>query len=232
MSEDKNLPENQEEALKDLVEQEVLTGGLRTLAAVFIGLALLIGFHAVYTIFNMLGDRTVPIVMCPREYNLDAPVLMKTIKDNGNQAQDRWIRGFMRRYILNQFPRHKDDVAPFFTYIYNHSKGSIQTKFASYLKDKEDIAEMVKNGWYYKFYPQDSKKLRIRPVQGNPSQWVVEIDGYLIKRMTLTTERFAPTLRYTVETGQPTMDNPEGLYVIDGNIEQFVDYVSGKKENL
>lgn len=235
MSDESNLPENQdsqEEALKDLVEQEVLTGGLRTLSAIFIGLALLIGFHSVYTIVKMLGDRSLPLVVCPREYTLDAPVVMKTIERSSIKSQDRWIRGFMRRFLTYQFPRSVQDVKPFFNYIYNHSKGDINLKFESYLKDVEAIQDMVKYGNYFRFYPKDSKDLRIRPVDGYTNRWVVEIDGYLIKKMSLTTERFTPVLRYTVESGEPTMDNPEGLYVIEGNIEQYVDYVSGKKENL
>lgn len=226
-----NLPET-EDALKKLAEQEILTGGLKTLAGIFIGLALGIAGHAVMSTYNMLTDRSVPVVVCPRNFDLDAPVLMKTIEDKGVQAQDRWIRGFMRRFITMQFPRSEQDVEPFFDYIVKHSKGNVQYKFKTLLKDKTDIADMVKNGYYYKFYPKDSLDLRIRTVQGNNNRWAVEIDGYLVKRMSVTQERFTPTLRYTVESGEPTIDNPEGLYVIEGEVEQITDYVSGRKESL
>ena len=91
---------------------------------------------------------------------------------------------------------------------------------------------MVKNGFYYRFYPKSDNDLRIRTVQGKNNQWIVEIDGYLIKRMSVTQERYTPTLRYTVEAGTPTIDNPEGLYVIEGDVEQITDYVSGRKESL
>ena len=226
-----NLPET-EDALKKLAEQEILTGGLKTLAGIFIGLALGIAGHASMSTFNMLTDRSVPVVVCPRNFDLDSPVLMKTIEDKGVKNQDRWIRGFMRRFITMQFPRSEKDVPTFFDYIVKHSKGNVQYKFKTLLKDKEDIADMVKNGYYYKFYPKNSLELRIRTVQGKTNQWIVELEGYLVKRMSVTQERFTPTLRYTVESGEPTIDNPEGLYVIEGEVEQITDYVSGRKENL
>lgn len=219
-------------ALKQIADREVLTAGLRNLAGVFIGLSLVILVHALYTTYQMLTDRTVPVVVCPRTFELDAPVLMKTIDAKGLTAQDRWIRGFVRRFITHQFPRTLEDTQPFFEYVEKHSKGSINYKYRTLLKDITDIKDMVKNGFYYRFYPSSTSDLRIRTVQGTTNQWVVEIDGYLVKKLSITQERYTPTLRYTIESGQPTIDNPEGLYVIDGDIEQITDYVSGRKEKL
>lgn len=227
-----NLPNEQEDALSQIAKREVLSGQLKTLAGLFIGLSLVIIAHAIWTTVKMLGDRSVPVVVCPRTYDLDAPVLMKTIDAKGLQNQDRWIRGFMRRFITMQFPRTKEDVPTFFDYVVKHSTGDINYKFSSLLKDVGDISDMVKNGFYYRFYPKSDNDLRIRTVQGKNNQWIVEIDGYLIKRMSVTQERYTPTLRYTVEAGTPTIDNPEGLYVIEGDVEQITDYVSGRKESL
>lgn len=231
MNQDKGGRSNND-ALKTIAQREVLTTGLRTLAGIFIGLSLVILVHAIYTTYQMLTDRSVPVVVCPRQFDLDAPVLMKTIDAKGLKAQDRWIRGFMRRFITMQFPRTDKDVKSFFEYVENHSKGHINYKFRSLLKDVEDIKDMVKNGFFYRFYPKSPDDLRIRPVQGYENRWIVEVDGYLIKNLSITRERYTPTLRYTVETGLPTIDNPEGLYVIDGDIEQITDYVSGRKESL
>lgn len=221
-----------DDALKQIAKREVLTAGLRNLAGIFIGLSLVILAHALYTTYQMLTDRTVPVVVCPRTFDLDAPVLMKTIDAKGLTAQDRWIRGFVRRFVTHQFPRTVEDTKPFFEYVEKHSKGSINYKYRSLLKDITDIQDMVKNGFFYRFYPSSNSDLRIRTVQGTTNQWIVEIDGYLVKKLSITQERYTPTLRYTIESGQPTIDNPEGLYVIDGDIEQITDYVSGRKENL
>ncbi len=221
-----------DDALENIAKREVLSGQLKTLAGIFIGLSLIIIAHAVITTVKMLSDRTVPVVVCPRSFDLDAPVLMPTINTKGKQTQDRWIRGFVRRFITMQFPRTKEDTKPFFEYVVNHSRGDIQYKFMTLLKDVEDVSNMVKNGTYYKFYPKSESEIRIRTVQGNATQWVVEVDGYLIKRMSMTQERYTPTLRYTIEAGEPTIDNPEGLYVIEGDVEQITDYVSGRKESL
>lgn len=228
----KNKGEGPDDDLKDLVEQEVLTSGLRTLCGAFIALALLIGFHAVYGIYNMLTDKSVPLVVCPRAFDLDAPVLMKTIKDTGPVAQDRWIRGFMRRYITSQFPRVPADVEPFFSYVSKHSTGYVKNRYEALLRDREDISSMVGAGWFYQVYPKASSELKISTIQGYNNRWQVELDTYMIKNMTLSKERFTPTLRYTVQAGDPTIDNPEGLYVIETDVEQITDYVSGNKESL
>lgn len=225
-----NLP--QEDALGQIAKREILSGQLKTLAGLFIGLSLVIIAHAVITTYKMLSDRSVPVVVCPRSFDLDAPVLMKTIDVKGLKNQDRWIRGFMRRFITMQFPRNKEDVKSFMEYVVNHSTGDINYKYQTLLKDVGDISDMVKNGFYYRFYPKSENDMRIRTVQGKNNQWIVEIDGYLIKKMSVTQERYTPTLRYTVEAGSPTIDNPEGLYVIEGDVEQITDYVSGRKESL
>jgi hypothetical protein len=225
-----NLP--QEDALGQIAKREILSGQLKTLAGLFIGLSLVIIAHAVITTYKMLSDRSVPVVVCPRSFDLDAPVLMKTIDVKGLKNQDRWIRGFMRRFITMQFPRNKEDVKSFLEYVVNHSTGDINYKYQTLLKDVGDISDMVKNGFYYRFYPKSENDMRIRTVQGKNNQWIVEIDGYLIKKMSVTQERYTPTLRYTVEAGSPTIDNPEGLYVIEGDVEQITDYVSGRKESL
>lgn len=231
MSDDKdNL--HQEDALGQIAKKEILSGQLKTLAGLFIGLALVIIAHAGISMYNMLSDRSVPVVVCPRSFDLDAPVIMKTIDARGLKNQDRWIRGFMRRFITSLFPRTKEDAKSFFQYVIDHSKGDINYKYKTLMVDIDEVSDMIKNEYYYRFYPKDNNDVRIRTVQGTNNRWVVEIDGYLIKRMSLTQERFTPTLRYVVEAGEPTIDNPEGLYVIEGDVEQITDYVSGRKESL
>lgn len=230
MSDESNLPK--EDALEKLAQREVLNTQLRTLAGLFIGLSLVIISHAIMTSYSMLTDKSVPVVVCPRTFDLDAPVLMKTIDATGLKAQDRWIRGFVRRFITMQFPRTKEDAQPFFEYVVAHSKGNIKYKYESLLEDIKAISEMIDSGFFYRFYPKSEQELRIRTVQGRNDQWIIEIDGFLVKRMMTMQERYNPTLRYTIEAGLPTIENPEGLYVVDGDIEQITDYVSGRKENL
>ncbi len=220
------------DVFKKLAEKEVLSDRVVFLSSVCIGLFLVIAFHALFTIYRMLGDNSIPVVVCPRTYDLDAPVVMDTIDRTGITAQDRWMRGFMRRFITSQFPRTGAEVEPFFQYVVNHSEGAVQYKFEAYLNDAKKIAELVEYGTYYRFYPKDSKDMRIRKVDGTDNEWVVEIDGFLVRKMGPYQERFTPTLRYTVRAGPATLQNPEGLYVIEDSSEQVIDYVSGKKENL
>lgn len=221
-----------EKTFKKLAEKEVLSEKVVFLSGLAIGLFLIIAFHALWTIFRMLGDNSIPLVVCPRSYDLDAPVVMDTIDRSSVKNQDRWMRGFMRRFIINQFPRTEQDVEPFFQYIVDHSEGAIQAKFESYVNDSKKIGELVRYGTFYRFYPKNSTDMRIRKMEGKEDLWVVEVDGWLVRKMGAYQERFTPTLRYIVRAGAATLSNPEGLYVIDGNMEEYSDYVSGKKEQL
>jgi len=155
------------------------------------------------------------------------------LKEEGIKEKDRWVRGFVRRFILAQFPRTKEDVKKSFKYVKDHSTDSVRFKYEKLLSDAEKISENI-DGTHYQFYPKVSDSgydLRIR--KGDSSdEWVVEIDGYLVKKMNNNEERYFPTLKYKIKAGKATLQNPEGLYVVEANIERIVDYVSGKKENL
>lgn len=221
---------NQKDAFEEIAEKEMLSSEVRTLAGIFIGLALVIILHAVWTMVAMLTDRSIPVVICPRTYELDAPVLMKTVGTDTLKSQDRWIRGFVRRYIQAQFPRTVADVKPSFSYVKNHSKGMVRRRYQALLNDSEEISRIVLMGMKYRFYPAGRESVRIRPE--NKDRWVVEVDGYLVKDMVAAQERETPTLRYIIEAGVPTIDNPEGLYVVETDVEKITDYVSGTKESL
>lgn len=220
---------------KEMVERQIASNLLIRLSYLFIALSIVYAVHSIGSIFKYATDNSVPLVNCPLAYELDAPVLMKPLRDENPKAKDRWIRGFIRRYIQSQFPRNSEDFTAFTTYVANHSKYAVKDKYESLLIDKEQIMKFIEAQFFYKFYPKfglgDGSDIRIR-ANDIPDQYVVEVDGYLIKRMNKIQERFTPTLRYVVEMGKPTLQNPEGIYVVDANIEQITDYVSGTKENL
>jgi hypothetical protein len=232
MDEDNNLYKGDAD---ELLERESSSRLLSRICIIFIGFSIAFCAHSVYSMVGFLTDASIPLVTCPRNYVVDAPVLMKPIRDESALTQDRWIRGFTRRYILSSFPRVKDDVIPFFQFLVDHSEGEVKVKYQSLLKDTEEIQAIINSGSYYKFYPKHvddgGSAIRIRPAE-EAGKWVVEVDGYLVKKMNNIQERYTPTLRYTVEAGKPTLTNPEGLYVTDGTIEQITDYVSNTKEKL
>jgi hypothetical protein len=220
---------------KDLRERSTENSKLSFLVFVFAALSVVMAIYSAYSIIYFTTDRSVPLVACPRNFVLDAPVLMKTIREETPIVQDRWIRGFTRRFIEAQFPRTGLDVKPFFSYVSTHSDGDVHTKFSSLLEEHVEVEHIVSGGSFYRFYPKhvelSSSAVRIRAVTPG-KEWVVEVDGYLVKKMGQVTERFTPTLRYTVESKKPTIENPEGLYVTEGTIEQITDYVSETKEKL
>lgn len=223
---------NEKDKIDELVENEVLSNSIIMLFVIFISLSVLIAGHSILTMVKMSTDKSIPLVICPQTYDLDAPVVMSTIKDAGIVGQDRWIRGFIRRYVSAQFPRTGQDAREKFKYLVNHSKNNVAFKYQEFLDEIEEITKFIDSGNYYKFYPIDSKDIRIRNYPDTKDTWVVEIDGYLIKRSSGKEERYSPTLKYIVQAGESNMDNPEGLYVIDTSLEQITDYVAGSKKEL
>lgn len=205
---------------------------LRFFLSIFIGLSLLLLFQALYSIFEFATDDSIPLVSCPKSYELNAPVILKSVSSS-ELTTDRWIRGFIGRYMKYQFPRTGEDAEKFFTYVKNHSTGSIKRKYQSYLKEMENIEKLINSGFYYKVYAKNSTEVRIRSIDNEENKrWIVEVDSYIVNMAGLDQVRTNPTLRYTVEAGKPTLTNPEGLYVVKSNMDEKVDYVSGReKEN-
>jgi hypothetical protein len=216
-----------------LVKKELEYSMFIRILLVLIAICIVYIYYTINSIIKYSSDDSVPIVSCPKEYVVDAPVIMKTIKESSLKEKERWIRGFMRRFVLAQFPRTKDDVQKSFKYIKDHSLDEVYHKYNSLYADSEKISDQIESS-YYKFYPKMNNtgyELRISSssIEG---EWFVEIDGYLIKRMSNNEERYFPTLKYKVVSGKATMENPEGLYVSEATMERITDYVSGKKENI
>lgn len=228
-----SIIDEEKDKIKDLAENEVLTDKLIILFGIFIALSIAIIGHAGYSIVNMLTDKSIPVVVCPRNYELDAPVVMPTIKDSSIKVTDMWIRGFIRRFVTYQMPRKGAEVQKFFDYIVNHTEegSSINLKYLGMRDDFKSIAEYVEHGNYKMFYPVSSNEsVRIRKKSDN--EWAVEIDGYLVKRENGNEQRHSPTLKYIVKAGPANINNPEGLYVSETTTEEVIDYVSGTTKNI
>ena len=226
----------QEDGAKEFIEQQTETGKLSRITVAAAAVLFAFALHSLYSICYYMTDKSIASTICPRQFEADAPVLMKPLRDGTPENKDRWMRGFIRRFVTSQFPRSGKDVLPFFSYAANHSKGVVSRKFQALVKDHADIATLVDANQNYSFYPKfgfedKNQALRIRETD-KPGRWIVEFDGFLLKNIGRRTERYIPTLRYVVEVGPATKDNVEGLYVTEANIEQMIDYVSGTKENL
>lgn len=232
-NEDNNYKNIEIEETSDIVQRDIVSSHLNKVATVFIVVSIVFAAHSLYSIIKFLADDSIPLVNCPKSFVLDAPVLMKPLRDEAPLVQDRWIRGFIRRFITSQFPRTAQDVKPFFEYVINHSTGYINQKYKSLLIEEEEMKSFIGNGFNYRFYPKvtDGDSLKIRKTD-KPNVLVVEIDGFLVKKMAKVTERFTPTLKYTIEIVKPTSKNPEGINVVDADIEIITDYISGTKKSL
>jgi len=216
---------------EEIVERVDEKDAYVSIFAVFIGLCISMILYSGYVIYDFSTDDSVPLTVCPRDYTLDAPILMNRIQDHRSIVHERWIRGFSRRYLTKMFPRTKADVKPFYEYLASRSKEGVKSEYEARLEDIELIASAVDGGKYNSFYAKDGgKNIRIRPVKdSSPQEWIIEQDGYMIINDGLMQKRDTPVVRLKVQAGSPTKYNPEGLYVIEKNVKYTEDYVSGNE---
>lgn len=216
---------------EELVQFGAEKSRLITLVAIFIACSVFVIIQALWSSYQFWADDSIPLVVCPKSFDLDAPVVMNTINDTGNQyVQDRWIRGFVRRYVLNSYPRTEEDAERFFTYVRDHSAGYVRDKYQAFLNEISGIKDKIGSNNTIRFYAKNSAEMRIRRNGDTLNQWTVEVDGYMVKNVGGSEERTVRTLRYVVESVPATRHNPDGLVVIDSNLDLIVDFVSGKSE--
>lgn len=218
------------EDLKDRTQEKSKT---IQLMGILLGLVLVTIVHNVYSIFIMYTDESIPLVLCPRNFQMDRPVLMKTMASVDDIAVDNWIRGFALTYVRARYPRTYEDVEPMFNYVATRSKGDIQRQFEARMDDIEKIASQIRGGIMVKFWIANSQSsVRIRKAAGTENQWVVSIDGYMHKRDGNKLEKTQPTIDLTIEKGKPILSNPEGLYVTDYTVRYITDPISGETMEL
>lgn len=185
-------------------------------------------FFDVLEIRNKLLDKTVPIVECPVSFELDSPRLLKVIREGSDSSKERWIRGFVRRYVQAQFPRNGVDAETFLPHVIGRSKKEVKKYYQSLFGSLKQFKGLIDQGFYYRVYPVGRTAMRIR--LSSVSRWVVEFDVVMVQQMNGNEKRSFPTLRYTIEAGEVTLDNPEGLYVVESNTDTYVDYMTGERK--
>jgi hypothetical protein len=219
----------EKDELSPLIEKESANNWLNIVMGLFLAVATFLSINCFIDIIHILNDDTIPMVVCPKSFEIDSPVLMKTINLSSAEAKDKWIKGFMRRFVQAQFPRNPSEAEASLKYVVEHSQKDIHARYGGYLNKLEDFQNLLTQGYYYSFYPNNSLDIRIR-ASGAKGEWAVEIDGFMIRTAINKEDRTTPTLRYVVRAGDHTMQNPEGLYVVDGNLLEIADYVSGRKD--
>lgn len=215
---------------EELVKFGAERSKLIILISAFIAFSGFLTAHALYSIYDHWTDQSIPLTVCPKSFDLDSPVLMTPINQTDSIfVQDRWIRGFVRKLILNSYPRTGADAEKFFPYMVSVTEGEVRHHYESFVNDMDAIKGLISAGSKIRFYAKNSTDIRIRPTDNRKDRWVVEVDGYLIKDLGGIQERSTPTLQYTIEARPATRSNPSGLVVVDAQMDKIADYVSGRK---
>jgi hypothetical protein len=218
----------EKDELGPLLEKEAASSRLNIVAGAFLAVAAFLSVTCLVDIINIVGDDSIPLVACPKAYDLDAPVLMKTIKSSGAAEKDKWVKGFIRRFIQAQFPRSPLESKASLEYVAAHARGAVKRRYEGYLDRLKEFNKLLDDNYYYSYYVSNSLDTRIR-ASGSSGEWAVEVDGFLVRSAGTLEERTSPSLHYVIRAGEHTMANPEGLYVIDSNLLEVADYVSGRK---
>jgi hypothetical protein len=217
--------------LAELDKKDSARISLLNAMGILIGLVALMVFHNIYSIYHMATDDSIPQVMCPRSFDLDRPVILKTLDKADVVDIDNLLKSFALTFTTRLFPRTKEDAQPFFEYIANHTEGIFQKTYEARLAAIDKIRSSIEIGNYSKFYVADSQNLKIRKIDGKES-WKIIFTGYLSKRKIGRMQKTQPTIEMTVRYIGAKKHNPEGLIVEGIMFKHIVDPISGEQIEL
>lgn len=238
MSEENKPSEENSESIIDKTELTSLdskdTARIRllNLMGVLLGLILLMIAHNGYSIFKMITDENIPLVLCPKAFDLDRPVILKTLDKAQPKDMDNLIKGFSLNFTNRLFPRTPEDAEPFFNYVINHTESMFRKKYEARIKEIKKIKDSIAIGNYSKFYFANSQDLKIRKITGRDDAWIVIMKGYLSKRKIGRMEKTQPTVELTIRYVGAKKSNPEGFIVESAVFKHIVDPISGEQIEL
>ena len=215
------------EALSGLDAKDKARINLLNLIGVLIGLVALMFVHNIYSIYTMWTDESIPLVMCPKSFELDRPVVLKTLSEADKVDVDNMIKGFSLAFVTRLFPRTKEDAKPFFEYIANHTEGLLNKKYEARVDSIKKIENAIDIGNYIKLYIADSQDIKVRKIS-NSESWRVIMKAYLHKRKIGEMEKTQPKIELVVRYVGATVSNPEGFIVDDIKIRHIVDPIAGE----
>lgn len=216
--------------IKDLVDKESAKGGLTKMAGILVALVVAMMMHNAWSIYLMLFDDTIPLVQCPKEFDLDRPVILKRFDSMTKVDTDNWVKGFVINYVNKLYPRTAEDAKPFFEYIRDHSTGLMSRKYAARVSEIDSIKKEITSGSFVKFWVTNSESIKIRKV--SEGEWSVVVYGYLHKRSNGNLQKAQPRVELTVDSVGASRSNPEGLVVSEIRVVQISDPISGAEIEL
>lgn len=105
--ENENVAEDEslirKEDIIDLSENSAQREKLLQYAAILIGLLVIMMIHNFYSIGKMWTDKSLIMMQCPRQFDLDKPTLLEKVKNP--VVIDNWIKSFSISYVMKMFPQ-------------------------------------------------------------------------------------------------------------------------------
>lgn len=189
---------------------------------------------ALMTVYLALGKDRLEVVYLQQD-KIDAPTLLTKVRlDDDSVRTDRWVRGFVRRFLGYYFlsaDDSKDYASKALGWVHAHTgeAGKYRSESLASGFEKFDAMRRTK---YTSFFPiNDPSSLRIRQSSEDNSLIFVEIPGTFVTK-TQEGESFFDSKLKLVITRVPVSGidsglgeiNVTGLSVLDGTIEYVEDY--------
>jgi hypothetical protein len=178
--------------------------------------------------YSKLSDERIQVVSCPKSFENNSPVLLKVIRDVPASQKDKWVKSFISKFFINQFPINVADAEASLKYVVDHSTGSVNDLYETRLDNIKEFQTIMEDGYFFEAYPKNSYDIRIRAK--NNKLFVVQFEAYLIHHVNGGKVGKTIMMNYEVEIGDVTLSNPEGLYVSETNLESYKDYITGEKK--
>lgn len=209
---------------------------LNTERFMLIGVALATFLICCLGLYIALSKGRLEIVYLNQD-KIDAPVALPKIRSDASAVHiDRWVRGFVRRYIAHYF-LHPDDTDVFaekaVRWIHAHSGNKGQLRASSFARDIAGYNRLRREKYAMFFPVNDTIGIKIRKSSSSDDTYFIEIPGTYQSFVRETGEVFFDAklkmvIKSTSIDGTPSslgMPNLTGLDVTDGTIE-FVEDIN------
>jgi hypothetical protein len=184
-----------------------------------------------YLTYDISSDRSIIKTIVPYSVELDAPILLKNLKESSKIVKSNYLKGYVRSVMKCLFPRNEQDAKLFMDkcFVYFDSSGPIKREIGRRIGAMEAYLESVKGGYFYRFYESKTSGGWKINYFTDEDKWVATIESFLVKHdgSSKVEYRYNPTIYIEFESDDETIENPYGLLITKFEMRQITDYVTG-----
>ncbi len=181
------------------------------------------------------NDDSLIAYRAPDMREMGAPIRLQKIEELRADQIQNMLHDFVRKYIRALYPQNSKEADFLYKYVVRHTRDPrLLREYKSYLQSLESIGEALDKGKTMVFSPVNSLDVRMRKKKDRERAWIIEVDGFLNNRLSLSEEdRGIVTLRFEVAYDRPSLEGSySGWYVDKYDILTIRDAVANNVENV